>query len=116
MTSTVLDVLLGTYTRSGSAHKGHGTVPDRVLAYTLKAGSGRLVGWTSAPGSSRAGCRSCGGVPAELVLIGGAVQTTANTTAAGLKMATTKTTAKKIRKTRDRMVEPSRAETDLFVG
>src|SRR5579872_4609801 len=108
MTSTVLPVLFGTYTRSGMLHKGHGTTPDIVFAYTLNAASGRLVGWTSAGGSIRAGCVSAGRSAAVVCCTGGAVQTTAATTATGLRIAITKTVAKKTRTARD-LMSPCRA-------
>src|SRR5207248_5839739 len=50
---------------------------------------------TSGAGNRRAGCMSC--VAAAPVLIGGAVHTTAKTTAAGLRMANRKTPARRIR-------------------
>src|SRR4029077_20949508 len=50
-----------------------------------------------------------------LALIGGAVQTTANTTAAGLRIANAKIAAKKIRKTRERRAPPRAPFPSLFV-
>src|SRR5438105_4042924 len=112
MTSTVPAVLFGTYTRGGRSQSGQGTVPDSVLAWTLNAGSGRPVGCTSGAGSCRAGSMSA--VTAPPVVTGGAVQTTANTTAAGLKTATTKTKAKKMRTMRERRA-PATAPRRLLV-
>src|SRR3982074_2749794 len=55
ITSTVPPVLLGTYTRGGSSHRGHGTTPDIVFAYTFMGAAGSVTGWTSGAGSRRAG-------------------------------------------------------------
>src|SRR5438270_5405766 len=87
--------------------------PDRVLAYTLSAGSGSVVGCTSGGGSSRAGRVSTG--PVTPALIGGAVHTTANTTAAGLTTANRKTAAKKTRNTLERRAPASASRRPLLV-
>src|SRR5438445_8236542 len=82
MTSTVPAVLLGTYTRGGSRHRGQGTTPDMVFAYTLTAVAGSGPCCASGTGSRRAGSVSIGAVAGCATL--GVVHTTANTTAAGL--------------------------------
>src|SRR5690348_14886822 len=67
----------------------------------------------SGGGSRRAGWTSCAAEP--LALIGGAVQTTANTTAAGLRIANTNIPAKKSRNTRERRAPPTALFPSLFV-
>src|ERR1700674_3197148 len=102
-------LLLGTYTRGGILQSGHGTTPEVMCAYTLSGTAGRLIGCTSAPGSTWVGWMLAttggGGV------IVGAVKTTAVTTAAGLRMAREKTNAKMMRSGRDRKTP----DTRLFV-
>jgi hypothetical protein len=66
-----------------------------VFAYTLKAGVGGLVGWTSRGGSRRAGSSPAGVVLTSLTK--GVDRTTPATTAAGLRMTITRIPAKKIR-------------------
>src|SRR6266436_2857090 len=66
----------------------------------LRGPTGSGACWTSGAGSKRAGS-TFDAAPAGWVTVG-AVHTTANTTAAGLTIASTKTTAEAIRTTRDR--------------
>src|SRR6266571_2762435 len=81
---------------------------------TSIAGAGRLVGWTSGGGNSRAGSVSTGAVFSGVT--GGAVHTTAATTTAGLTIATMKTKAKKIRTARDRRTPAGVARRPSLVG
>src|SRR2546428_7903346 len=69
----------------------------------LRGPTGSATCWTSGAGRRRAGSvtGATGGV-----LTGGAVHTTAKTTAAGLTMASTKTVAEAIRTARDRTSDP----------
>src|SRR5437588_3591474 len=94
MTSTVPAVLLGTYTRGGSKHKGQGTTPESVFEYTFTAEVGSGVCCTSGAGSRRAGSVSIGAAGCATL---GEFQTTANTTAAGLTITRANRIAEAIR-------------------